>query len=255
MKISAIFSDFDGTLSPLDVLRENARVLPETRTILEKIATIVPVCIITTKDVQFIREKVKFATALAGIGGLDIRLGKKKIIMPNLQDKLPVVASMLKHVKQKVKEIDENIYLEEKRINKTTVAFCIDWRLCKYPKTVEKKIEPLLQHCEQHGLLVSRHKKLWFSDISPVRIDKGIALLRLKKELKIKGPVMYMGDSKTDNPAFKLADVSIGVLHKRSSPSRLRCKYFVHFEDVGKFLKELFNRKLNFTPKLVQKQL
>ncbi len=57
--------------------------------------------------------------------------------------------------------------------------------------------------------------------------------------------VMYMGDSKVDNPAFKVADIGIGVLHGES-PSELDCDHYVKFEDVAGLLHHLLENNLVF---------
>ena len=211
MRISALFSDFDGTLSPLNVSREEARILPEVKPLLDKIGSIVPLAVITTKDMEFIRKRVPFATAWAAIAGLDIRTRDKVVSMPELAAKIQALRRALQYIREQVEQMEDNIYIEEKRVDKSVLAFCIDWRLSRRPRRAGQKVEPLLSYCERHGLWVVRYEKSPFADIYPVEINKGIALTRLKHELGIVGSVMYMGDSETDNPAFALAElISIG---------------------------------------------
>lgn len=248
MRISALFSDFDGTISPLDVSREEAGILPEIRPLLEKIACLVPLAVITTKDMGFIRERVPFAVAWAAIAGLDIRTRYKVVAIPGLAAKIQSLLSVLEYIRERVGQIEDNIYIEEKMVDKSVAAFCIDWRLSQHPRRVREGVESLLSYCEQRGLWVVRYEKSPFADIYPVEVNKGIALAKVKEELQAVGPVMYMGDSETDNPAFVLADVSIGVLHKESTPSKLKCSYFVRFEDMRRFLKELLDSGLSFDP-------
>jgi hypothetical protein len=57
-----------------------------------------------------------------------------------------------------------------------------------------------------------------------------------------------MGDSKTDNPAFRAASVSLGVVHDETLPQTLESEYFVKFEDVPYFLHTLYLNDLMFNP-------
>jgi phosphoserine phosphatase len=56
-----------------------------------------------------------------------------------------------------------------------------------------------------------------------------------------------MGDSAADNPAFKLAEVAVGVMHPET-PKNLACEYFVRFEDMADFLRCLLENNFLFNP-------
>jgi trehalose-6-phosphatase len=53
-KIQGLFLDYDGTISPLDIPREDSVVPAETSEVLNQINRIIPVTVITTKDMPFI---------------------------------------------------------------------------------------------------------------------------------------------------------------------------------------------------------
>jgi hypothetical protein len=57
-----------------------------------------------------------------------------------------------------------------------------------------------------------------------------------------------MGDSGVDNAAFEVADVAVGVLHEETPPN-LFCDFFVKFEDVAAFLRELLENNFCIDPK------
>jgi HAD superfamily hydrolase (TIGR01484 family) len=248
VRIAALFLDFDGTLSPANVPRESAEVPAPVKSSLEEIARLLPVSIITTKDMSFICERTRFAGAWAAIGGLEVKIGEKVFISQRAEDKLPLIKIALDHAERRVKEIDKKIYVEKKAAsNGAVAAFCIDWRLTEDWNSIKVKIEPLLRFYGRLGLSVYRYEGRPYSDVYPIEVSKGDALLVLKRELKIGGPLMYMGDSETDNPAFDLADVSIGVVHSETYPL-LKCDYLVRFVDVQKFLRELLDNNLIFSP-------
>jgi len=78
-------------------------------------------------------------------------------------------------------------------------------------------------------------------------------LLELKHKLGLRDGILYMGDSTVDNAAFEEADIAVGVIHEKI-PSDLVCDYFVRFEDVIAFLRDLlknnFRLSLNSIPVL-----
>ncbi len=84
-----------------------------------------------------------------------------------------------------------------------------------------------------------------YFDVFPCSINKGKALRKLKDTFKISGDIIYMGDSITDNLAFKEADISIGVA-PGNKPVDLDCQYWVNFDDVPLFLSSLNNNNMTF---------
>ena len=74
---------------------------------------------------------------------------------------------------------------------------------------------------------------------------------RLRKELHVTGPIIYLGDSEADNPAFELADVSVGIKHQRVMP-KLSCKYHLEFFQLESFILRLLDADLDFSEDLIQ---
>jgi hypothetical protein len=62
---------------------------------------------------------------------------------------------------------------------------------------------------------------------------------------------MYLGDSENDNPAFRRADVSIGVLSDDRLNPNLDCEYTVSFNNLSIFLKKLLDNDLVFSDDLL----
>jgi hypothetical protein len=56
---------------------------------------------------------------------------------------------------------------------------------------------------------------------------------------------MYLGDSEADDQAFQLADVSVGVKHRRVMP-KLQCKYRIEFFELENLLTELIDSDFDF---------
>lgn len=58
---------------------------------------------------------------------------------------------------------------------------------------------------------------------------------------------MYFGDSENDNPAFRLADISIGVLSDPRLKARLECDYILDYDKLARFLQRLMQSNLIFS--------
>ena len=71
MKISAIFSDYDGTLCPTSSLYSNNYISQDLYNILFDISKCIPICIISSKDFNFIGPNVDFARIISCIMGIE----------------------------------------------------------------------------------------------------------------------------------------------------------------------------------------
>jgi hydroxymethylpyrimidine pyrophosphatase-like HAD family hydrolase len=98
-----------------------------------------------------------------------------------------------------------------------------------------------------------------FMDIYSVRCNKGLAFDATISELScfndadddITQNILYLGDSENDNPAFKRADVSIGVCSDKRLNPELTCQYLVEFNQLSIFLKRLQYNDFVFSDKLL----
>ena len=79
MKISALLSDYDGTLCPCSV-NPNEDTMPERlNDILFDISEKIPVCIVSSKDFGFLHKRIKFANILSCILGIETLHLKKHL--------------------------------------------------------------------------------------------------------------------------------------------------------------------------------
>jgi phosphoserine phosphatase len=62
---------------------------------------------------------------------------------------------------------------------------------------------------------------------------------------------MYLGDSENDNPAFRKADVSIGVKSDERLNPKLDCQYLIDFNRLPKFLMNLLKNDFDFSEELL----
>jgi len=286
MKISAILSDYDGTLCPTGSIRSDENLIPEKlESILWDISDKVPICIISSKDFGFLHNKTKFASVISCILGIEtlvLKRHEKKLSSSDSKEVsngkvlerhdytyiensyLSVDNITLQHNSELLSQIAEEIASSFKNVsiehkfaslpNKTLAGITIDWRHRDDWKSFKVKSEPQLTEIviqrqrelqQQNGqtIQIQTYTTHPFIDIYAVKCNKGIAYDTVLSKLSITGSavqkVLYIGDSENDNPAFRKADVSIGVNSDERLSPNLDCKYIMKFDKLAGFLKQL----------------
>ena len=243
-KVGALFTDYDGTISPINVSRSESRVPPEIMLMLNRIRERIPVAVITTKSLEFVVARTPFACAWSALGGLETRIGEITSRAPCLKT-TRTIATALRYAKSLSEGV---LVVEEKRDSRgEVVAFSVDWRFADNQGAAEKTAMKILSFCESLTVVSSRYNEQPFFDVFPCAVNKGKALIDLKQKLGVKDSVMFMGDSPVDNTAFELADIAVGVLHAEPLKN-LACDYFVRFEDIAGFFKCLLENDFLFDP-------
>ena len=253
VKVGAIFSDYDGTLCPLEVRREDAYLSPILRRLLTRVSKACPLGIITTKDLAFIRERVPFANGISGSCGLEMQVGEKVTIDERVQQPNEKFQKAYQEVLKKVLQTRENLMIERKESDdENLIAFCIDWRLSRNWDEAKRRASPLLAYCREQGLYVVESDVSPFANVYPMKVDKGEAFRKLKEAMGVSGSVIYLGDSEVDDPAFQLAEISIGVKHRRIMP-KLQCKYRIEFFEMENLLSRLLDSDFDFREDMVHR--
>lgn len=212
IRINAILSDYDGTLSPTDKLMSNTDSVPEQLVAaLWEISQRIPICIISSKDYHFIQRRAKFARILSCIMGIETvalrihknasneneggsdnsdNLGciKERYLLPNSQKILQANSSSLSKLAESIElKFKANVIVERKfTIDRQFLAgITIDYRHLKDWKLYKKQLEPSLKDMIQKhrslssmsptDLYVLVYRSHPFLDIYALYCDKGMA--------------------------------------------------------------------------------
>ena len=245
MNVECLSSDYDGTISPIDASRSESHVPLDTRVMLREISRLLPMCIISMKDLSFIMPRTPFAHAWSALGGLEMQIGRRILKRESIESRLPSVSLAISHARSQITAA--GVEIEEKNDSEgRTVAFCVDYRRAKNMQAARSDAERVANYCKALGLGVFRYGNQPFYDVYPFSPDKGQALKKTLHELGVKKGVLYMGDSEMDNSAFNVSSLSLGVVHDETHLDALDCDYFVKFENVPHFLRTLVKNNLQF---------
>ena len=281
VRISAIISDYDGTLCPTASIKSKDDQIPEDlHNVLWEISQKIPICIISSKDFQFLRHKVQFAKIVACILGIETfhlfqrpnqgqnflettdlsksasdELGPSDATISKYAlskiDKLLNNSKFLKELGNMVLNKFQDVEVEQKftYVDKILAGLTIDYRHIQKWEQYKTNIEPELKKAVlkfigstvPKDLYVQTYSDHPFLDVYSFKCDKGMVMESIVQSLNLgnEAKVMYLGDSENDNPAFRKADLSIGI----QSDSRIRTKldsdYVIEFNELRPFLQKL----------------
>jgi len=110
-------------------------------------------------------------------------------------------------------------------------------------------------------LYVLTYRSHPFLDIYALYCNKGMAfdlvvsdILNIRNNVLSRGGgILYLGDSENDNPAFRKASVSVGVISDKRLTPMLDCQYLIEFNNPSYFLEHLVKNEFIFSADLFDK--
>lgn len=118
-------------------------------------------------------------------------------------------------------------------------------------KTISEKQRKLARQDRPDGIHILTYATHPFIDIYAAKCDKGIAyesiLSQIARSERKEHRIMYLGDSENDNPAFRKADISIGIRSDERLNPNLDCRYTVNFDKLAGLLEKLRNNNFVFS--------
>jgi len=237
-KRAAVFLDYDGTLTPIVEIPDNAVMSAPMREAVRELAASTPVAIISGRDRAKVRGFVQLDNIVyAGSHGFDIAGPDHTLIQHKEGNRfLPALENAQKEISERVKGIKGSL------VERTGFSISVHYRMVAEDQVplVDRMVEETL---ENNPELERTHGKKVF-EIRP-RIDwhKGKAVMWILKALGLDRPDVvpfYLGDDTTDEDAFRaLAGRGIGIL-VADSPRQTTATYrLTDPEQVQRFLSEL----------------
>jgi HAD superfamily hydrolase (TIGR01484 family) len=278
-RVKAIISDYDGTLVPTaNVKNPKINSVPkELEEILEKVSSEIPVCIISTKDFEFLRKKTAFARVLSCMMGIETLILtknhglpptiEKRILCADLQ-MLQLKSQALEAIAEEVTSHEEfsQLLVERKHITDGILAgLTIDWRHLDgdwsyYSRGINHFISGLVANLKNPpvpiDIYVQKYSTHPFVDIYSTECNKGMAFDTVISELAdvyVDGrSIIYLGDSENDNPAFRKAGISLGIRSDARLNPKLDCHYFLNYEQLSSFLMRLRKNDYLFSVEILE---
>jgi HAD superfamily hydrolase (TIGR01484 family) len=288
-QVYAILSDYDGTLCPTTSVRDDngfnvvGKIPQGLEHILFHISEHVPVCIISSKDFEFLHNRARFASILSCVLGIETinhshhnnysesnKFGCVKYqsliadshsLMDNSKLLHNIVETLQNHNSMDI--IIEEKYTSNKEI---LIGLTIDYRHLENWQSFKENTEPIIREMIQESVnantqnlffkdqpLIQSYSSHPFLDVYGIKCDKGLAFDNVFSQLaERRGTnVIYFGDSENDNPAFKKSEISIGIRSDTKLNPVLDCKYMLDFNQLPQFLRGLVNNDFVFSESLL----
>lgn len=235
----ALLLDFDGTISPIVKKPENAYITKQTRDNLSTINRIFPVVIVTGRPLNVIRKKVGVSHFLyAASHGLEWNFDGKfrKKILPK------IIIKKIDKFRKTIYEAKDNypsLIIEDKPYS---VTFHYHLMPIKEKKMFIMWLKSFLKSIYKQSSIKVFYDKETIDIVPNLNWTKGdIARLALKylreKNHKNFMPI-YVGDSKTDEDAFRV--LSNGITIRVGEDKKSKAKWYLRNQkEVGLFLKWL----------------
>jgi trehalose 6-phosphate phosphatase len=233
----AVFLDYDGTLTPIVSRPEQATLSISTRQVLRELADLVPVAILSGRDLDDVRRLVDIdGIVYAGSHGFDIA-GPRGLRKQVATEFLSIIDLAEKELKEKLAGIPGAL-VERKR-------FSIAAHYRNVAGSDVSKVEQAVNKvAADHGELRRIDNKKVYELQPNIDWNKGKAVLWLLQALELEGVFpIYIGDDLTDEDVFRaLKERGAGIVVNKQ-PRLTAARYALKDPvEVERFLRDLSAR-------------
>lgn len=220
-----LFSDVDGTLSPIAPSPESAQLLPGVRELLDRARSVFDlVAAVSGRAAQD-------AARLVGLPGLTYvgNHGMERLEPDGTLHILPAAAPYTDDVRTALDAVERTLSPRYPglRVERKGVTGSIHLRNAANPDAAEQAVATMLaQIAEPAGLRITRGRRV-VELRPPIAVDKGVAIAELIHAHGLTA-ALYLGDDRTDIDAFQalrnlkesgtFAGLAVAVLHDEAPP-------------------------------------
>jgi alpha,alpha-trehalase len=236
----ALFSDYDGTLTPIVRRPEEAALSEDVRSLLQALSERSTVAIVSGRDRADVEQMVQLdGLAYAGSHGFDIRGPGIEMEHEGAKRALPELDEAEREARARIEPI------QGARVERKRFAVAVHYREITDDSDV-RRVEQAVDEIRAERLSLRKKGGKKIFELQPdVAWDKGRAILWLEKELGLDAArfvLIYIGDDVTDEDAFRvLQDREAGVGIRVAPPTGgTQASYWLRdCEDVRQFLQSL----------------
>jgi hydroxymethylpyrimidine pyrophosphatase-like HAD family hydrolase len=232
--ISAIFSDYDGTLCSASAARDKSigqnRIPSKIKQALQQISRYIPICIISSKDFFFLKEASSFARVISCLMGIEM-LTFASNHDPAADEPTQIHRKLLANesrfytnsywLEEIARNIESDIEFEEIRVERKYTSdrrilagITLDWSHTKnreyYKKGVQDFVCALVRHLSQRpqpiNLYLQKYNSHPFVDLYSVECNKGIGFDAVLSEISTIS-CKSSGDNRITNNIIKPGNV------------------------------------------------
>jgi len=233
-----VFLDYDGVLTPIVSHPDLAILSQDMRLVLQELVSVVPVAVVSGRDVNDVRSKVDVpGIYYAGSHGFDIIAPDG---IPVHDDRLDAFHTYLDSLGRATRDLEQRLAtVDGSQIERKKYAIAVHYRRVAesdYP-IVEEAVRAVAPSVPD--LRVTTGKKI-FEFRPDFDWDKGRALQWLQGELDLHPPrvePLYLGDDTTDEDAFRvIRNLGLGIVVGRDGEDSLARYALENTNEVRSFL-------------------
>jgi trehalose 6-phosphate phosphatase len=199
---AGVFLDFDGTLSEVVPVAQDARPLPRVTELLEDLGrTLQLVAVVSGRSAYELVRWLGPRVEIWGVHGAQRTVSGRVVLSEAVRPHEALMRRVRDEARREVAALDlSGIGVEDK-----SVVVALHWRAARDSDVAARALGELAQRLvERHGLTMARTKKT-VELRPPVTISKSTVVLDRSRELEL-GAVMFVGDDTVDLPAFDALD-------------------------------------------------